>query len=226
MSAIVDVSLLSASQKKEIIKEVEVVPLETKYGKGESILCFDIEGSSIKLPFYYYKDKFCEEYDFPNSDVEYTNTCLDFTGKLNSIQTEIKDECFSILNSNRSVLISLYCGAGKCLDGDTRILMYDGTYKKCREIKIGDILMGDDSKMRYVSSICNGYERMYKIVQQYSKDYIVNSSHIITLSCIFHKKYKYKKNKKSICLYLLDRNNISLKHVFFPIDKNYRDSFY
>lgn len=72
-------------------------------------------------------------------------------------------------------------GTGKCLAPGTEILMYDGTFKKVENIVVGDKLMGDDSTIRNVQSTCSGYDKMYKISQEYGESYIVNEPHILTL---------------------------------------------
>lgn len=72
-------------------------------------------------------------------------------------------------------------GSGKCHGKNTEILMYDCSLKKVQDIKVGDLLMGDDSKSRKVLSITSGSEKMYKIHQEYGCDYTVNESHILSL---------------------------------------------
>lgn len=72
-------------------------------------------------------------------------------------------------------------GAGKCLGIDTPVLMYDGTIKMVQNVKVGDLLMGDDSSPRKVLSTCTGVEQLYKIKQKNGDDYIVNESHILSL---------------------------------------------
>jgi hypothetical protein len=46
----------------------------------------------------------------------------------------------------RGLLLYHGLGSGKCHGKDTPILMYDGTIKLVQDIKVGDLLMGDDSK--------------------------------------------------------------------------------
>lgn len=74
-------------------------------------------------------------------------------------------------------------GSGKCLHPDTEIMMFDGTIKLAKNIKINDKLMGDDNKCRNVLSITSGYDMMYKIIYE-DKFYIINSSHIISLKLV------------------------------------------
>lgn len=72
-------------------------------------------------------------------------------------------------------------GIGKCLSGDTKILMFDGNFKFAKDIKIGDKLMGDDNTSRTVKSTVEGHDDMYTIVQNIDESYVVNSSHVLCL---------------------------------------------
>ena len=85
-------------------------------------------------------------------------------------------------------------GCGKCMGYDTKILMFDGTIKKVQDIKIGDVLMGDDSTKRKVLNLGRGRDEMYKISNIKGDEYVVNSEHILCL--------KYSRNA-----YIIDRCN-------------------
>lgn len=90
-------------------------------------------------------------------------------------------------------IISLPCGAGKCLGKDTPILMYDGTIKMVQDIKVGDLLMGDDSTPRTVLSTCSGTEEMFDIIPTKGDTYTVNRSHILSLRCATNSSKKLRK---------------------------------
>ena len=109
-------------------------------------------------------------------------------------------------------------GVGKCLHGDTLILMYNLKFKKARDVRVGDNLMGDDCKPRKVLSITSGVERMYKIIQEAGKDYIVNRSHILTLTNSETKKIE------DICLenFLLEEKDDGISTI--KINKYYPTS--
>ncbi len=67
---------------------------------------------------------------------------------------------------------------------NTEILMYDGTIKHIQDIKVGDILMGDDSTPRNVLIITEGNERLFRISMISSSekdDYVVSEHHIMSL---------------------------------------------
>lgn len=72
-------------------------------------------------------------------------------------------------------------GTGKCLAKGTKVLMYDGTFRKVEEISVGDRLMGVDSTPREVLDLGSGTDNMYRIHQKNGKDYTVNSRHILSL---------------------------------------------
>lgn len=59
--------------------------------------------------------------------------------------------------------------------------MYNGEIKKVQDVKVGDKLMGPDSKERNVLSTCTGREMMYKVTPNRGDSYVVNESHILSL---------------------------------------------
>jgi len=70
---------------------------------------------------------------------------------------------------------------GKCFGKGTKILMYSGEVKNVEDIRVGDLLMGDDSTPRHVLSLARGREQMYWVRQNKAIDYRVNESHILSL---------------------------------------------
>ncbi len=79
------------------------------------------------------------------------------------------------------VIVAARPSMGKCLGKGTRVLMYDGTLKKVEDVRVGDLLMGDDSTPRRVLSLARGREMMYWVRQNRGIDYRVNESHILSL---------------------------------------------
>ena len=79
------------------------------------------------------------------------------------------------------ILIFHSTGVGKCLAKGTKIIMFNGEIKNVEDIHIGDLLMGDDSTPRKVTSLATGIDKMYNISQKYGDDYVVNSEHILCL---------------------------------------------
>lgn len=95
---------------------------------------------------------------------------------------------------------------GKCLGKGTPVLMYDGTVKVVEEVRIGDVLMGDDSTPRTVLSTTKGREMLYRVHQERGDGYTVNKSHILSLLS--------KKEKKDISVldYLSSSKNFKNLH--------------
>jgi hypothetical protein len=92
-------------------------------------------------------------------------------------------------------IIKATTSSGKCFGKDTDILMFNGSIKKVQDIKIGDIIMGYDSKPRNVLSVTNGIDILYKIKYKKGKgSHIVNSSHVLTLKASRDLYSNIKKN--------------------------------
>lgn len=80
-----------------------------------------------------------------------------------------------------NILLYWQVGVGKCMKIDTPIIMYDGTIKKIQDIKVNDLLMGDDSTPRRVLNLVRGEDIMYEILPTKGEPYIINSEHVLTL---------------------------------------------
>ncbi len=79
-----------------------------------------------------------------------------------------------------NILIKAYAGAGKCLGINTPILMYDGTIKQVQDIKVGDLLMGDDSTPRIVLNTNSGFGELFRVIPSKGEEWICNDVHILT----------------------------------------------
>ena len=87
----------------------------------------------------------------------------------------------AIGQGSRAPLIVSPTGSGKCLAKGTPILMFDGSIKPVEEVRVGDRLMGPDSKPRRVLSLARGREAMYRVIPTKGDTYTVNESHILSL---------------------------------------------
>ena len=65
-------------------------------------------------------------------------------------------------------------GTGKCMKIDTPIILYNGEIKMVQDINVGELLMGDDSTPRIVSSLARGIDEMYEIIPEKGDSYTVN----------------------------------------------------
>ena len=82
-------------------------------------------------------------------------------------------------------------GKPGCFAAGTKVLMHDGSIKTIENIKIGEKVMGDDSKPRNVLELCHNTDEMYKIIPKSGEEYIVNKKHKLVLkSCGYHKIQK------------------------------------
>lgn len=73
-------------------------------------------------------------------------------------------------------------GSGKCFGKNTEVLMYDGTVKYIQDIKIGDIVMGDDSTPRLVLNLHRGVSKLYELRINKSENLIVSENHILCIA--------------------------------------------
>lgn len=85
--------------------------------------------------------------------------------------------------------------AGRCLDGATPVMMWDGSVKRAREVVLGDRLMGDDSTARLVLGTCRGVGEMYQIVPEKGDPYTVNGPHILCLKSSGYKSVLWDKSR-------------------------------
>jgi hypothetical protein len=89
-----------------------------------------------------------------------------------------------IINPDSKSMSLALCGppgVGKCLHPDTQILLFFGGMKAAKDIKKGDILIGDDYTPRIVMNTTEGTDKMYKIIPEMSDTFIVNEPHVMTL---------------------------------------------
>jgi len=84
-------------------------------------------------------------------------------------------------DGKKSVLLQCPTGGGKCLVRDTPVLMFDGTIKMVQDVRLGDLLMGDDSTPRTVLGTHSDAEPCYDIVPVKGDTWGCNESHILSL---------------------------------------------
>lgn len=102
--------------------------------------------------------------------------------ELRNYQLKANKDIFSEFDSGKkSVCCVLPTGAGKCLGENEKVIMFDGSIKSVKEIKIGDKLLGPDSKERIVKSTSKGFGDLYKIIPVKGKSWICNDVHVLTL---------------------------------------------
>ena len=75
----------------------------------------------------------------------------------------------------------LNMGQAGCHPANTPILMCDFSVKMAQDIKVGDLLMGADTKPRRVEYVGEGFGDMYKIKPQENDAFVCNEDHILSL---------------------------------------------
>jgi hypothetical protein len=86
-------------------------------------------------------------------------------------------------------------GKPGCFAPGTEVLMYDGTVKKVEEVKVGDVLMGDDNTPRNVQELFHDFDEMYEIVPLRGTPYTVNRLHDLVLVNKGYGKFKETKGE-------------------------------
>ena len=68
-----------------------------------------------------------------------------------------------------------------CFAKDTPIRYLDGRIGMSQDVRIGDVLLGDDGRGRTVIATVTGQDEMFKIHQSNAMSYTVNSKHLLAL---------------------------------------------
>lgn len=105
---------------------------------------------------------------------------------------------------------TLLCVPTGCHAKGTKILSFTGEWLNVEDVKVGDLLMGDDNTPREVLDLYRGQEKMYKIIPVKGESFIVNESHILSLkhykSTGRTKKWSVETINLSVKEYLLKSN--------------------
>jgi len=122
--------------------------------------------------------------------------------------------------TQKGMLLWHSVGTGKCWAKDTPILMFDGSIKKVQDMKVGDIVMGDDATPRNVLSLGRGRDDMFDIVPDKGEKYTVNSEHILCLKPtrlgVFHVK---KQTNLPYCARWIDNKTGMVRSKSFETQK-------
>ena len=197
---------ITDATKKFLVDYFTVIPTTDCVGAfgATETLSYNIyyeDDTFIVFPKFIINIKF-ENITFNIKKYKYKHKSIDitFNGSLREYQLEIvkniNEKFKNEVNKPKGGIISLSCGGGKCLAYNTKILLYNGTIVPVQDVKVGDLLMGDDSTPRKVLSLARGKEMMYKISEIVNPrllngagagggggggEYVVNESHILSL---------------------------------------------
>ena len=108
----------------------------------------------------------------------------------------------------------------ECFDPETKILMWDGTFKKALEIKIDDILIDDLGNPTRVRKTCSGFKNMYDIIPDKNNfmKHRVTDNHILTLKIRSHKTI-LESNRK-------DRNYTHIVEFMDRIEMKFKEKYF
>lgn len=116
---------------------------------------------------------------------------------------------------NATVLLLGRRRSGKCLLKGEQVLMYDGSIKNIEDIKIGELVMGDDSTPRMVLELHDGIDEMYKVTNCRGESYTVNSHHILSLIYTGKKNIRERKDKQSYQVSWFNQYKCKLEYKTF-----------
>lgn len=163
---------------EEYKKELTVKPMCTDEPDIKPYPLFRETPSELIVPRYYGISKLGN----PEKDIlKCIDANINFKGQLRDLQIDIVNKAINHMKEYGGGIISVPCGHGKCLAKGTKIIMYDGSIKAVENIKVGEVLMGDDSTPREVLSLARGSEQMFDIISTEGVKYTVNRSHILSL---------------------------------------------
>ena len=171
-----------------------------------------------------FREARCEDYVSLSADIEYQEYFWN-----DEIIQDINTFISQVL-TNKDVRDYVLQTFAMCLDGQiynehfhiytgchakgSEILMHDGTIANVENVKVGDMLMGPDSKPREVHELVNGYSQMYEIIPSKGEPFVVNEDHIMVLKATVIGGIVNRKNKKRFELRWHE------KDVFgFPVSK-------
>lgn len=130
-------------------------------------------------------------------------------------EVTIKEFCIEDIPLSCTWIIVGAPGSGKCVRRGTEVLMYDGTIKAVENVKVGEVLMGDDSTPREVTKLFRGREKLFKVQPQDTTDpYYVTKEHTLCLRYntrprITKEKGKWPRYRVKYAETMTDENGLS-----------------
>ena len=170
------------------VKPVTIGPVYNAQTDQGAFPVYRENAKKIYIPRFYG----IERYGLPNRseitqgediNVEFPKSLRDYQDKIVDVYMNHvkKPICVGSEKIGNGGILEVPCGRGKCIGINTPIMQYDGTIKMVQDIKVGDIIMGDDSTPRNVLSLARGREQMYRVIPVKGDPYTVNESHILSL---------------------------------------------
>ncbi len=93
------------------------------------------------------------------------------------------DNKLTRMRKSELIVIGARPSTGKCLSPEDELLMADGSTRKHKDIKVGDLILDENGKPTKVIGISRGYDEMFQVDQMYGMSYSINSRHLLSLKC-------------------------------------------
>jgi len=175
-------SILNTKDIEVVKKELSMMPFSIGgYAEVTSFPIYRENEAKMYLPRFYGENR----YGIPDvSDISLgDNISVPFVKDLREYQQKIIKVYLDHVKPNASGgILEVPCGKGKCLARGTLLWSFDGQLRKVEDIRVGDLLLGDDGNSRCVLSLARGREKMVKIIEvRTARSYTVNKSHILSL---------------------------------------------
>ena len=116
--------------------------------------------------------------------------------------------------------------SGKSVMKGEKVLMFDGNIKNVEDIKVGDVVMGDDSTPRNVLETHSGNDTMYKVTNRRGESYTVNSHHILSLIYTGKKFIRDRKERYSYSVGWFNKHNYRLSYKTFSYKNKDKEIVY
>ena len=110
--------------------------------------------------------------------------------KLRDYQRDAVNACYQHLRTrddNPCIVLPTGCHAA-----GHPIMLSDGTIVPVELIRVGDWLMGPDSKPRKVLALCHGQDDLFKVTPVKGEPFIVNGGHVLSLKSTNEGKSQFK----------------------------------
>lgn len=172
-------SNLTSEQILEIKNELKARPLGEF--QTDTYNVYIETKTKLYIPKIYGLEKFGQVKHSKSYIGEFFNNDIEFKGELFPEQKEPANNLITKCKEKGGGILQLGTGFGKCLGKDTKVLMCNGDVKYVSELKINDVLLGDDLKPRKILSLIHGYDNMYNIynTDTHQKIASANKCHII-----------------------------------------------
>ena len=106
-----------------------------------------------------------------------------------------QDGVITSIMCNRDTLCVLPTATGKSFKAGELILMFDGSFKKVEDVKVGDVVMGHDSQPRPVIGTHSGEDDLFEVIPKKGESYTVNSEHVLSLKITGMRKRRQQVEK-------------------------------